>query len=316
MTVSDLGISADSWFHTPEAATLFAQSQRTDLEWVTLAQGVMPLPMLVLEAGGRKNLIPSYGYAGVRLDVNHPVDLDTFKLPLQRSGATAVFFALQETGLEQFGNDPSYVARLPSYEMDLRLSEAELRSNVSKRRRSKLVPKIDQPISFCDNDKERLLPFFLEYYTDAMARLNACGRFVFDHDILTALCMLPSTDMIGVLIEDKIELVMLHGHVNGRAEFIFSGTSEAGRNLASIALWHSALWYQSNGMTHFHLGGGMKVGDGLDDFKRQLGGTRLLNGGLKYVLEPELYAELCARMTQEERESGFFPPYLRRAILG
>ena len=46
---------------------------------------------------------------------------------------------------------------------------------------------------------------------------------------------------------------------------------------------------QKQGVKNYHFGGGIRINDGLDNFKSQFGGEKIYNGGLKLVCNKILY---------------------------
>ena len=64
-----------------------------------------------------------------------------------------------------------------------------------------------------------------------------------------------------------------------------------------------------------NLGGGIKTGDCLDDFKRRFGGSSVTGQALKIVFSPECYRDLCMRYNVESCGTGYFPPYWAENIV-
>ena len=56
----------------------------------------------------------------------------------------------------------------------------------------------------------------------------------------------------------------------------------------------------------------MNAGDGLEDFKRQFGGIKLFNGGLKLVIDQCAYETLMAAHLKKEEQRRFSQPILRK----
>ena len=69
---------------------------------------------------------------------------------------------------------------------------------------------------------------------------------------------------------------------------------------------------QARGIARVNLGGGVKSGDGLEQFKRRFGGERAVPMVLKHIYQPHAYAALCEACGVAEGREGFFPPYHRR----
>lgn len=261
------------------------------------------------------NLIPCFGYT----DLVHTLDQTSIIARLQDFKITTCFWPIQGVaGGDLHSNllkNQLFIERNPSYCIDLTVDIPELRSKVSKRRKSKLVPKPNDGIQFVFDDPS-LEHFFVENYASTMMRLGAQPRFIFANNILAALCKLESTCLIGVKQHGQLEMVLLYGNCDGHIEYVFSATTEIGKGLATFALWNSVVYFKEMGCKTFHLGGGMSAGDGLEDFKRQFGGIKLFNGGLKFVIDHSAYENLIADRLEKYEEGRFFPAYLEATVLG
>ena len=58
------------------------------------------------------------------------------------------------------------------------------------------------------------------------------------------------------------------------------------------------------------MGGGIKINDGLDNFKSQFGGEKIYNGGLKLVCNKILYENELFKKKNKTEMNNFFPEYL------
>ena len=148
-------------------------------------------------------------------------DITTCFWPIQGVADGQLHYKLQQNQL--------FIERNPSYCIDLSASIPELRSKVSKRRKSKLVPKLDDDIQFVF-DEPSLAQFFVENYAPTMMRLGAQPRFIFANNILAALCNLESTYLIGVRQHGQLEMVLLHGNCDGHIEYVFSASTEPAKD--------------------------------------------------------------------------------------
>lgn len=307
-----------NWFHDKRVAEIFASHLKRTLVYPSFETcgGKAGLPMLFYDSGQTRNLLPSYGYASLPLRCIGEMSIASTIDELRRMGVTAAFLPVRGPPPNWLVGSEMYAAKLPSYNLNLLQSEGDLRRNVSRRRRSKLTPRPDEGVEFITDDKARLVEPFIEYYGQAMTRLGAAQRFVFGADTLARLCALETADLVGVAVRKNIEMVMLHGRSGRNVEFVFSGASDAGQGLATMALWHAAQFYKAQSMERFHLGGGVRPNDGLDNFKRQFGGDVMQNGGIKLVVDQMLFEDACRASGHDASLDGFFPAYLREAVLG
>jgi hypothetical protein len=306
-----------SWFESDDVTTLYADFYSKEIH--RSVNPKYPIPLFVYPHGHTLNYLPAYGYPSAFPYDDVDTILAALKSELEQQHGTAAFIPIQGVaggGLHcELDKRNDYVQRLPSYCVDLTQPLTDLRRGVSRRRRSKLLPKEGDNVSFVD-DKGELVEAFLRHYQSAMMRLSASGRFVFDEHCLRRLCALDSVDLIGVSLNGEVELVLLHGINEGHVDFVLSGASSKGQPLATFALWHSIERYIARGLTSFHLGGGITPGDGLDDFKRQFGGTQLFNGGVRLLLDADAYDAQCKLAAIIPADTPFFPAYLRSEVLG
>ena len=68
------------------------------------------------------------------------------------------------------------------------------------------------------------------------------------------------------------------------------------------------MYLKEQGIKNINLGGGVKEGDFLDDFKRRFGGKAMPIGKLTGVVNRAKYDELCKEFCLDEG-TNYFPPY-------
>lgn len=302
-----------SWFETDEVSTLFARYSGRDR---VCFEGIYEspnhiLPMMLYPFKDTRNFLPSYGYPSLAPAADPDKFLSRLSEALHQAEGTAAFVPVQAIeGSElhtQVADREDFGLRLPSYCINLEQDLGAIRSRVSRRRRSKLEPRAADGIEFL-RDKSKLIPLFTRYYSQTMQRQGAHGRFSFDQDWLAGLCDLDSCELLGVCRSGNVELVLFFG-VRGRdVDFVFSGSSDAGRSLATVAMWQAIKEFHRRSFRTFHMGGGMAANDGLDDFKRQFGGQRHRKAvsGLLIVV---LIGSLQANAVHWKNRFGLFDPY-------
>ena len=259
------------------------------------------------------NYLPCFGYSQLSVSL----DVEKQLLALKNLPATTCFFPIQGLYSGQLHTQllerSDFRERNPSYCIELSLSIDSLRRATSRRRRSKLYPKTKDGISF-STDKSELTNFFVDNYESTMSRLEASSRFKFSSSTLRYLCSLENVFLVGVKKEERIEMVLLHGVTNGHVEYVFSSSTEAGKIFSTFALWKSVEFFKAKNFETFHLGGGIISGDGLEDFKRQFGGRKFFNGGIRVLIDDETYERQLQKTTPAQVD--FFPPYLAARVLG
>lgn len=161
--------------------------------------------------------------------------------------------------------------------IDLTISEDELVNGYHKNHKRNLNKAIKNKLQFKMFNKEMALQHvddFYELYKETMDKLNASSYYYFSIDYLKVLLTeLDQNAMIaGVFYEDKMisaalciceEGSFMHYHLGcSRKEYLNLGSN--------IFLFHHiACWGKENGFHTFHLGGGLKDGDSLFQFKHR-----------------------------------------------
>jgi hypothetical protein len=97
---------------------------------------------------------------------------------------------------------------------------------------------------------------------------------------------------------------------------MFNVCGEAGRAHAFTLLWNGALRLQDEGVPFLNLGGGIREGDGLAQFKRRFGAEQRPFLALRQIYDTERYQALCAAANVvADRRDGYFPAYRDPALL-
>jgi hypothetical protein len=98
---------------------------------------------------------------------------------------------------------------------------------------------------------------------------------------------------------------------------MFSISSPAGRQYSAPLIWAGATELATRGITRLNLGGGVRRGDGVAEFKERFSAKRLALGALRQVYRPTLYADLCreAGAADPADRDGYFPAYRRPGAL-
>jgi hypothetical protein len=60
---------------------------------------------------------------------------------------------------------------------------------------------------------------------------------------------------------------------------------------------------------YLNLGGGIREGDDVAEFKRRFGAAERPLASLRQVYRPDVYDRLCAQAGVSPQRSGWFPPY-------
>ena len=302
----------NNWYVDELIAIIFANHYKRKIFNLPLSHNNNEkLPLFKYENGKTLNLLPSFGY-GMLYAENFEISMlnDYLKI-FKENNVTAVYLPFQSKN--KF-NDQLLSERLPSYLINLNNSIPTLYKNISKRRRTKL--NLNKNSEFVIDTNE-LYDRFPLMYQHNMLKLNIKKQFLLDTNIIKKICKHNNSKLIGIKIKGTLEIIHLLGLSNdeNRAEFIFSASTDTGRNYSSLIIWETIKYLSDWGFREYHLGGGIKKDDGLDEFKRQFGGEKIYNYGIKIVCDEESFKNQCQISNSYSNKTNFFPPYLQKLFI-
>jgi hypothetical protein len=111
--------------------------------------------------------------------------------------------------------------------------------------------------------------------------------------------------------EGRVVAASVFGESCGMVDYLF-GISRPGAAANSAPLiWEAVTHFAGAGASTLNLGGGIKPGDGVAEFKRRFGPCELMFTSGRFVHRPDAFRDLCRRAGVAEEPDGFFPPYRR-----
>lgn len=201
---------------------------------------------------------------------------------------------------------PEYVEYNDLYVLELDREPEALHAALSENRRRQLRAASDGWVE----DRGRLGEFFLEHVSGFLASRGAGGAYRFSPRTLEALLREEGTLLLGAGDGERVVAVGVFAQTPHCAEYLFGVSVPEGRARSAAIVWNAAMRLRSRGIPRLNLGGGIRRGDGVAEFKQRFGATRLPLGSLRQVFRPGVYASLCreARVDPSDR-AGYFPPY-------
>jgi hypothetical protein len=156
---------------------------------------------------------------------------------------------------------------------------------------------------------DEALSGFLAVYTETMCTVDATDRYFFDAGYFRTLLASPLTWLLTVTgPEGDCAASGLLVRSDGFIHYYLSGTADAHRRRAPSKNLIAAATEFAEGMgMPLNLGGGVKPGDGLEEFKRGFANAELPFRTHELICDPSAYAELSAGIDDD----GFFPLYRR-----
>lgn len=192
--------------------------------------------------------------------------------------------------------------------IDLRPTEEEILAAMSSRRRSTLR-RWDRDPGQVTWDHEEILSFLLANARPFFDSLGAAETYRFSDQTWQMLLDAPTTLAVGVRAEGRVEAAVVVGRAGSLSDYLF-GISLPGRNtLTAPLLWEVCKRLRGLGVGSLNLGGGIRSGDGVEEFKRRFGTRRAPLWHVRFVHDPSTYRLLCARSGVTPHFDGFFPPY-------
>jgi hypothetical protein len=198
--------------------------------------------------------------------------------------------------------------------LDLRRSEGALFDALSTNRRREIVKwrRRGAPLVV---DRERLSRFVLERYADFMARRGAAPTYGFSRETLEELFSLDDVVLVGAGDTEQLEAVAVFAHTPAVADYLFGVSLPGGEHHSGVLVWEGARQLQELAIPVLNLGGGIRTGDGVADFKRRFGAAPVPLRRLRQVYDSARFGALCRRAGADPTNwSRYFPPY--RAVGG
>jgi hypothetical protein len=189
----------------------------------------------------------------------------------------------------------------------LDLSGADVLESASRIVRRKVRKAIEMGVEL-EHDQAVVADALTRLYPGAHRWRRAGPLYDFDRTTLERWALDPSSVALGARIGDSIEAVSV-AYVSGRAaEYHLSASTQAGRQLDAWLLWHATRRLRARGVETLNLGGGVRPGDGIYEFKARFNGERRPLRALRQVYDQATYDDLC-RQAGVSASDGWFPAY-------
>jgi Acetyltransferase (GNAT) domain len=266
------------------------------------SEAAVPLVVREIPGSDRRDAISPYSYPGAKVR-GGPVNREA--AGLGASGLVSVFVRdrLGEPAAFTGATDRSVV--LVSDPDRPRKSRMSDRQQIRKNEAAGYeITRLDGPEAG-DRDLER----FLAVYTETMRAVEAAEHYFFGAEYFRALLASPLTWLLDVSgPRGDCAAAALAVRSDGFLHYYLSGTADAHRRRApSKNLIVAATDLAESMGLPLNLGGGVRPGDGLEEFKRGFANTELPFRTHELVCDPDAYAELSAGRDDD----GFFPLYRR-----
>lgn len=191
------------------------------------------------------------------------------------------------------------------YIHDLVGSEADWLTAMSKSSRYELTQWLKQDYDII-SDKHILAQHIVNLYGETLSRVNAATVYYFQPETLINILMHPHTIALGIKNHTQVEAISLFPYTPYMADYFLNASTLKGRQHTRGLIWHAMRTLKKIHIPQLNLGGGVKPGDHLDDFKRRLAGKPQTHGVLKQIYNKNVFTKLCESI---DSSTTYFPPY-------
>lgn len=265
-------------------------------------------PLVERPVGDRYDLAGPYGVGGLTGTASWPGLADRLAAFARARGYVSGFVTINPL----FG-DISYATaqdRSPvndTYALDLSPGPEVMYRNLPRDRRRQLRT---WRADLHEDRREPLAAFFCDVYARFMQRKNASEHHRFSPATLDALCALPGVFLLGAPADRPLEAVSVYGYTRHAGDALFSACIPGGERHSAALDWTAVHRLCDLGVPWLNLGGGLRRGDSLANYKRRFGAEGRSVWAIKAVYDPAAYAELCRRAGRDPEDRDiFFPPY-------
>ncbi len=264
------------------------------------ARAALPLLVRPIPGSDRRDAISPYSYPGAKRAGGA---LDASALDLGSSGLVSAFIR------DRLDDPPTFAH--PTERSVVLLADPELppKSRMSDRQQIRKNEADGYAVRRTAGPQASAaeLDGFHAVYTETMTAVGATERYFFDRAYFAALLAFPRSWLVTVTgPEGDVAAAALTAVSDGLLHYYLSGTADAHRrrapskNLIVACSEHAA----ELGMP-LNLGGGVRPGDGLEEFKRGFANRELPFRTHELICNRAAYAELSG----DRDDDGFFPLY-------
>jgi hypothetical protein len=290
---------------------IWLTSRRPTHLYVDETDGVRVVcPLAEREFAGARDVVTPYGFGGF------VGTADAAGFPARwRASATRMGYVCGYVGLHPTLSRDAYAApaelvfQKTVFVLDLTRSERDLLAALSENRRRQLRT-LDPEAAGLVADREAAADFLVSEYAPFMDRKAAAPVYRFSRGTLRALCDLEGVVVVAACRTGRVEAAAMFGYTAHAGDYLFGVSLPGAEHHSTRLVWWGAMTLRQRGVPSLNLGGGVREGDRLAEFKRRFGGREIPFQALRQVFRPRQYAALCARAgVARDDATTYFPPY-------
>jgi hypothetical protein len=265
----------------------------------------LALPLLVHEIAdtGRRDAITPYGYPGASILADHSSPPDAGALDWSQTGLVSIFVR------DRIGNEPCFSGptRRSAVQVHDPRQERQIRSRFAEQiRQNERLGYHVETLHGPDTSVEQRVSFH-HVYTETMHGVEAAERYFFEQDYFRTIL---GYDRSWLVMARSPERATAAGAIvvlsDGMLHYYLGGTADVHRPRSPFKnIIESTIALSEELGTALNLGGGIKPGDGLEDFKRGFANAEWPFNTHEIVCDPDAYTTLSGG----RKDSGFFPLY-------
>jgi hypothetical protein len=197
------------------------------------------------------------------------------------------------------------------YVLDLTLDWQDLNARLDRNRKRQLR-EWDTLAPQIITDKDLTAPFVLNTYQEFFARRAAGLACQLSRETVERLLALDNVLVCGAGSTTKLEAAAVIAWTPHIADAVFNVSIPGGEKHSAPLLWFGVHHLKALGVPTLNLGGGIRRGDGVAQFKARFGAQPVPLSCVKQVLRPNLYEALCRDSNVDHEDlDGYFPAYYR-----
>jgi hypothetical protein len=265
-------------------------------------------PLVERPVGDRCDLAGPYGVAGLAGTGPWSGVAGRLAVLAQGRGYVTGFITINPLfGDSSYAGEEKRTAVNDAYALDLALGPEALYREMSSGRRRELRT---WRAALHEDHHAPLAAFFCDLHPRFMERKGAPGHHRLARATLEALCAQPGVFLLGAPAGGPLEAVSVYGYTRHAADRLFSAWLPGGERHSAALDWSAAHRLCELGIPWLNLGGGLRRGDSLAEYKRRFGPEARPVWAIREVYDRPAYVDLCrcAGRDPEDRDA-FFPPY-------
>jgi hypothetical protein len=157
-------------------------------------------------------------------------------------------------------------------------------------------------------DRRLLEEAVVRLYPETMLRVQARDNYGYSEQTLRRWFHDPESLVVGARASAGVEACALFLVRDDQAEYHLGASSDEGRALQAWLLHAGMLRLREMGVRVLNLGGGVRSGDGLSQFKAKFGGQQRVLHSVRQIYRPDVYRRLTEDAAVSTGET-WFPAY-------